>query len=597
MNKTICEIIRQNEQNYITGITTISKYVQFDMWENINKIEAYLNSKHVSGESDSLGREKPFFDIGTAACNIWYRATDIDRKDIRIKATKSSDIFLAFLATIHLQDYMRNDNFGVFLNDWGLSLARYGSSVLKFIESEGKLHAMVMAWNRLIVDPVDFDSNPVIEVLELTPAQLKKRKGYDQEMVEGLLQTVTSRTLMDKQKVDNRNDFIKLYEIHGELPLSLLTDDENDSNTYVQQMHVVSFVAKKDGGYDDFTLVKGKETISPYMITHLIKEDGRTMAIGAIEHLFQAQWMQNHTVKAIKDQLDLASKLIFQTSDGNFVGQNALSAIENGDILVHNNGEPLTQLANNSHDIGSLQSFGNQWKALAQEITSTPDVLSGTTLPSGTAYRQAAILQQESHSLFEIMTENKGLSIEEMMRKFIIPHIKKQMDTTDEIEATLDAQKLVQIDSVYVPNEAIRRSNNSIKESILNGEIAEQPDLQSLQQEVKGELQKQGNQRFFKPSDISDKTWKELFKDIEWNLEVEVTNEQSNKEVVLSTLNTVLQTVATNPAVLNDPNMKMLFSKILETTGAVSSVELSTIQNQPVVSSIKPEEKTSQVEA
>ena len=60
------------------------------------------------------------------AVNIWYRATDIDRKDIRIKATKQRDILGAFLATIHLQEWMRKDNFGKFLNDWGRSLAKYG---------------------------------------------------------------------------------------------------------------------------------------------------------------------------------------------------------------------------------------------------------------------------------------------------------------------------------------------------------------------------------------------------------------------------------------------------------------------------------------
>ena len=93
--------------------------------------------------------------------------------------------------------------------------------------------------------------------------------------------------------------------------------------------------------------------------------------------------MVNHTAKAIKDQLDLASKLIFQTSDNNFVGQNALLAIENGDIMTHAVNQPLTTIPNTSHDITSLQSFQQSWKALAQDITSTPDAISGTTMPSG----------------------------------------------------------------------------------------------------------------------------------------------------------------------------------------------------------------------
>jgi hypothetical protein len=154
----VAELVRKLEQDYITGTTTISKYVDFSQYENIEKIDAYLNSKHVSGSEDSLGREKPFFNIVTAAVNIWYRATDIDRKNIRIKANQLSQHLPAFIATLHLQEWMRREGFGAFLNEWGRSLARYGSSVLKFVEKGGTLKATVMPWNRLITDTVDFES-------------------------------------------------------------------------------------------------------------------------------------------------------------------------------------------------------------------------------------------------------------------------------------------------------------------------------------------------------------------------------------------------------------------------------------------------------
>ncbi len=170
-------------------------------------------------------------------------------------------------------------------------------------------------------------------------------------MVKFLLDALTTRKTTDGQQQDNNADYIELYEVHGEFPLSYLTGKEKDANEFVQQMHVISYVGDGKGEFDDFTLVSGREKKNPYMITHLIEEDGRVMGIGAVEHLFEAQWMVNHSVKAIKDQLDLASKLIFQTSDPAFVGQNVLEAIESGDILIHSANQPLTQIANNSHDI------------------------------------------------------------------------------------------------------------------------------------------------------------------------------------------------------------------------------------------------------
>lgn len=570
----VASLVRQMEQDYVNGNTTISKHVEFNQFELNNRIDAYLNSRFTEGDGD-----RPFFNIVTAARNIWYRATDIDRKHIRIKATAISQHLAAFVATIHLQEWMRKTGFGAFLNDWGRSLASYGSTVLKFVEVKGELKASVIPWNRLISDSVDFESNPKIEVIWMTPAQLLKNKTYDKDMVEKLLNSLESRETLDTQKKDNKSEYIKIYEVHGEMPLSYLTEKDKDTKEYVQQMHVVSFVAKKEGkGFDDFTLYKGKEAKDPYMITHLIKEDGRSQAIGAVEHLFDAQWMKNHTVKATKDYLDIASKLIMQTQDQNFVGQNALNAIMNGDILVHAPNSPLTLVNTAKPDISQLQAFGQQWVDLGRDITSTPDAMrGGENIKAGTAWRQVEAVRQESHSLFELMTENKGLHIEDMMRKFVIPHLKKKMDTKEELTATLDAQYLSEFDSKYVPNEAIRRNNDRIKQTILSGEVADNIDPTSLEGDIKKELANYGTQRFIKPSDLDNKTWKEVLKDLEWDVEVEVTDEASDKQAVMTTLTTVLQTLATNPMVLQDPNMKMVFNRILEETGAISTLELSNV--------------------
>ena len=102
MDKTICEIVREMEENDKIGNVTLSKFVKVNMRENIDRTEAYINSKHMSGDKDSMGRDKPFFNIVIAAVNVWYRATDIDRKDIKVRPGDEKQRIQAFLATIHL---------------------------------------------------------------------------------------------------------------------------------------------------------------------------------------------------------------------------------------------------------------------------------------------------------------------------------------------------------------------------------------------------------------------------------------------------------------------------------------------------------------
>lgn len=573
-NNTIGEIVLKLERDFTSGGGTLmSKYVRTDLFEDISTIYAYLESKHISGEFDSLGREKPFFNIVLASRNIWFRATDLDRKNIVLKATSEGLTLPVFFLYLHLQDWMRKENFGVFLNNWGVSLAGFNSSVVKFVEKDGKLICEVKPWAKLIVDQVNFDDNVKIEILELTETQLYDR--YGKEAVDDLVGAKKARELTNKQTMDNKNSYYKLYEVHGRLPLSNITGKEKDTEP-VQQMHVISFVGKARGKSEDcYTLYSGREEKDPYMLTWLLpSEDGSISLNGSVKNLFQAQWMVNHTKKAIKDQLDLASKLIFQTSDSNFLGQNALSAIETGDILVYSDNQPLTAVNNTSHDVTALQSFGQEWKALGSELNGISEAMLGIAPKSGTAWRQTEALLQESYSLFEIMTENKGLHVEQMLRRFILPFLKKKMNNNKEIMATLDMQGIKEIEGRYIKNQAIRESNNLIKSQILNGEIAAQPDISAIETQMKDKMNEQGNQRFFKPSEVS---WKKEFENINFDeIEVEITGESSDTQAMLTTIDKAL-TIVANPAYAQNKQAQYLVNKALTKSGFLSPVELSSM--------------------
>ena len=85
INNAVGAVIRKAESDWINGYTQKSLYVQESLYQDIAKIEAYLNSKHTSGDTDALDREKPFFNICLAVRNIWFRATDLDRKHITVQ--------------------------------------------------------------------------------------------------------------------------------------------------------------------------------------------------------------------------------------------------------------------------------------------------------------------------------------------------------------------------------------------------------------------------------------------------------------------------------------------------------------------------------
>lgn len=592
-------IVRKMESDWKIGATQISDYVAFDLNKTLNKIDAYLNSKQINGETDSLGRKKPFFNIVVAAANVWYRATDIDRKNIKIKGTKAKDYLPAFIASVHLNNWMKRNDFGLFLNKWGRVLSQYGSAICKFVNKADGLHSSVVSWNRVICDAIDFDNNPQIELLELTESQLRDNDKYDPDMVDELINSKSTRETTSGIKKDNKSEYYRLYEVHGKFSRAVykkskgLEPTDKDEKIFVNQMHVVSYVesAKNKGAYHDFTLFSGLEDQSPYMITHLIEEDGRVLAKGAVESLFEAQHMINHTMKATKDQLDLASKIIFQTSDPAFVGQNVLSNIETGDVLIHTVNQPLNRVNDTAADTAALQSFSSQWKALSNEITGISESMLGNAAPSGTAWRQVEALLQQNQSLFKLMTQNKGLYAEKMVRERVLPSLKKEMDSSEEIVATLDEYDIERIDGIYIRAKSAQDIHKRIVDTILNGGAVtgeqQMAEMQTSQMQLKQALSEQGNQRFFIPSEIKDTTWKAVFKDLEWEVEADVTGEDVD-ENALTTLSTMLQTIARNPAILNDPNVKIIWNKILGITGAVSPIEMRPIAS-PIASPVQPQ--------
>lgn len=607
MKDNIYAYVRTQEYLYRSGTTKIAKYVQHSLSETVQTIYAYLNSQFITGKYDSLGREKPFFNIVIAARNIWYRATTIQRKDITIREENSKQIVAAFLATQKLQDWMRRERFGVFLADWGLVLAGFGSAVTKWVRKGKKLIPTVVPWNQIICDTVDFDSNPKIEIFEYTSSQLKQKaieNGWDMDVAESIINSPMIRMTITNELQDVKPYFHKIYEVHGMFPNSYLTGDPADEKDYSQQMHIVAYTRSSDNGkeeYHDYSLFKGKEANDPYRCDSLLKEDGRTLSIGAVEHLFDSQWMVNNSAKTIKDQLELASKLIFQTSDPTFAGQNVLTSIETGQILLHKQNEAVTAFPNGSHDVSSILEYMEQWKNLGLEINGISSAMAGATPHAGTAWRLQSLQVSQAQQLFDLMRANKALAIEDMLHDHILPFLKTQLNDSKEIVAVLEANDIKKIDSMYVPQEAVKRFNKKVIDHVVKtGSRPIGIDLQNEMQNVQAEQNGNGATRYFKPSEIDGKTWKDIFKDFEW-LEVDVSldangsSESSDQAAILTTLNTMLQLVM-NPGYGANPQAQMIVQQILRQTGRFSPLQIASTpppspqppQGQTVPSPIQP---------
>lgn len=585
--KNICEVVREMEQADDSEVK-LSKYVSFNQRERINTSFAYLNSKHLSGDTDHLGREKPFKQIIIPVRNVTYRATDIDRKHITFGAESNEQVIPALLKSVLLRDWMKKEKFGLFLNHRTLELANHNACITKYVDKGNELIPKVMNWEKMIVDPIDFYTNPQIEKIDFTPADLKKQKNYNQEVVEDLLDNLQKRKTAEGQDKDSNSNYITVYEVHGEFPLSFLTDKEEDDETYTQQMHIVCFQAKNNGKeYDEYTLFKGREKQSPYEIAYLMPEDGVTYPGGVVQELEQAQWMTNHYEKLIKDKLD-GQKDIYQTDDQSFLGKNSLVDIENGDILNYESGKQSLTKINTETNIVPLQSASGGWMALANLIGGISEAMI-TTPKAGTAWRSLQAQLQEAHSLFEEMKETSSLYLARDFEKHVQPFFERQLDHADEIASILESHEIKQIDARYLPAETNRRVNQRKKDAILNGEEytpeMEQMDTAELGSQIQSELT--GNRRPMTPSKA---TWKEEFKGFDWNIDIDITGEGKDFEGNSETFKSILQFLANLQGRPMTPQEELIFNKMLMNTRIVSPLEMSFTKQtaQPALTQPQP---------
>ncbi len=579
---TIFQIVKKAEKNLTDGLPIkIGKYATHNHIEKISTIDAYLNSQHISGPTDSLGREKPFFNIVLLAAYTWFKATDLDRKNITFIPSGVKQRLKALIATLKLRKWMDVKKFGEWLNKWGWTLACYGSAVSKFVEKEGKLIPSVIDWDRMICDPVSFYSGIRAEKLYFTPAELRQQP-YDQDAIEEVIEKYrTTRTTLDGQKVDVKAEYIGVYEVHGELPLFYLTDKEEDMTTYRQQMHVVFIEANpKDKRKNiEVSLYRGKEEKDPYHIAHLIEQDGRVLSIGAVESVFDPQWMINDAMKKAKDQLDLSSKMIQQTSDDTFLGRNITTDVDVGSILITKENQGLLPVNLGQSNLPHIISFLQTWQAGARDVASIHEAITGEQPPSGTPYRLQALLNTEARGLFNLMRQNKGLYLEEIMKKYVLPHFKKQLKTTEDLIALLDNEELENFDNLSLP----ARLESELMARLFQDHI---PSGEELMMAVEEQNNIMGNTRIIKPSRDKNKTWKDYFKDFDMDaIQVEITGENRDKQAIVSNLYAIFQQMMTAPQMFSPKDIKKVFDRLLDEIGMgmIGPLQISGISQQGTI--------------
>ena len=544
----------------------------FSQKKQIRTIEFYNNSKYLNGQLDELGREKPFMQILNAICDVENTAKDLDTKDISLTSDDSNHYLESWLLSKDIQVWMKEANFAKTLNDMRDMHTRYGSLLVKKVVKDGELTLELPEWKNLITDQVDVIQGAIVETHYMTAMEIAKMSEWKQDKIKELLL---------KLKGKGSNKRIPVYEVRGEFPQSCYKDSEGkkhiekDEITFSYQLYYVAGLPKESGKETTFDalipLYWEDDTEKVYKYLARKPKAGRGFGVGVMEEGEEAQVWTNDAVLKQARAMEYTTKVIGQSASKKLKGRNLLTETDDGTILETEENKPITSLV--LLPSGGLQQYSaliEQWYAQLEKTTSAYAAQRGETPPSGTPFRLQATILQQSSSVFKTLQQELGIFITEIIEDWILPHIVSKLSVEHILSYEFSPEELKEIDDRFSKNEANRRA----VEAILDGKMVTPEMYDEWIQGYSDFIKMTKAQRFITIP-------KNFYKNLKAKVTVNITGEQRNKAATLESLNNILITYASNPALANDPVASQLLTRIIELSGAgISPVAITAAINE-----------------
>jgi hypothetical protein len=522
----------------------------FSQKETLKTIEYYTSSKYLSGNKDSLGREKPFYEINNFRVRVAKTATDIDVKDIRVEADKPKFYVQAMLLNSELYKWMKESNFSLTLNNMGHTRPKYGGVLVKKTEEDG-LKIEVVDWKNAVTDQTDITSL-VVETHYMTPSEMYKKKDV-WENVDEVLEQFKKHC---KGKTGTRK--ITVYELVGDMPSEYFEEDEDGYERYR------CFIAEI--GNKKYKLFSNVQTKEQYKYLEWEKVPGRGLGRGIVEEGFESQVWTNDSMIAMKDVMTLAGKIVLFTDSQKINSGNVITDIESGHVFQGNKGDTLQSVNLMPSALPQMENMINLWKDQYDRVASTFDANTGEQPPSGTPLGQTQILNSVANSPFEYQREVWGIFVNEIINDWVFPYLIKKLKKGHTLVADFDEEELKIIDDSF----SLHQANKKYVDKILNGERVFMDEYLSSIEAYKGVQQSLGRRRYIEIPDG-------FFDDFKGKVTINITGEMKNKQAVLQSLSSILTIVASNPAVLQDPTLYKIFGTIVEMSGVpISPTQLKT---------------------
>jgi len=438
----IFKIMQSEIDEFQNGSIEISPGYRYSQSKLVKRIMLYSNGIYPSGKIDKQGNYKFWFDIIQPRVDAEVKNIDFDTKDIVIYSQSIKDSVNNFICNAFLQDWLYESGQAGRLNDAVEEGSGWGNVVWKQIKGD---YEKVDLKNFYVINQTAeyLKDSPVIERRVLNQEELRAKMGV-WDNVEKTIKECGNKEFVSMKTGSNigqttTSPYYEIYERNGMVSTKVLKESQGkkdgDEDNFVLAKITVAGLNK---GQTDSKYVLFAEEISemPYIEYHRGRYYGRWFRKGIIETLFDLQTRANEIGNQIARGLEWSSKSLFKSSD-KLIAQNILTDLNNGDIIRSTD---LTQVPVRMEGIDQLLADWNRVLQMADRLCNSYEVVTGESLPSGTPFKLGALVNQNANKLFDFIREKLSGSFQQVIEKWILPSLMKDLKVEDVIKITGDSE-------------------------------------------------------------------------------------------------------------------------------------------------------------
>lgn len=619
--KTFRDLIVNMKNNFLRKEVEIIPGLVHNQYEIIKRIYFYSHNQFMSGPFDENGEPKYFYDLVTDRNDQATKNIDLDTKDCYIKS-EGGGYLRSRLLRLEFMGYAKTTGFGMKLNKVADDLPDFGTVVWKKIKNkEGRTDVVSVDLINIINDPVaeNLKDSPMIERCLLTQSDLEEKRGvWRDKAIDSIIKsgkTVRRSQFMTEtgasapgilnSSIDDSTPFYEVYEFWGEIPYAMYQEYEaengdvvnlrpshygsgespeepkkpeepSDVNKNINRMvYVQGIVGGIDDGSHCENVLYCKEVDREQFIykeVHYRRRKGRWLGVGNYELLFPLIEKANELTNRFFSSLRIALMHLYQTRDKNHIS-NVLTDLLDGDLIVTKS--EITIIPTEVRGAADFRDEMARIERRADGLCNSYEVVSGADLPSGTPFKLGQQQLTSATKLFKYIQQNIGLFLEQVFNEWLLPdfaaslieeHILDLMDDPDDLE-------------LYYKARARLFQFQVLKEYIMqHGEMPDPEQLALVGSLIKDQLPKGPKQLQIE---------KAFYANQKYTLKTVTTGENEAKAANNETLLSSFNTLAANPAALQDPRLMKIYNMMLEANN-ISPVDISSINLAPTNPSLNP---------